>query len=131
MQRGEDMEELINRLNTMCLEAPFQSGWYLKNLQTKESSNYYGDVVVPSASTRKIAILMNAMKWIHEGKLSLDQPIGIDETNQYVGNSSGCFQYLRPGFTVQLYDVLTMMIIVSDNTSTGIVANLLGLDSIK
>ncbi|MBS96612.1 MAG: serine hydrolase [SAR202 cluster bacterium] len=125
------MEELINRMNAMCSESPFQSGWYLKNLQTNESANYYGDVVVPSASTRKIAILMNAMKWIHEGKLSLDQPIRIDETNQYVGNSSGCFQYLRPGFTVQLYDVLTMMIIVSDNTSTGIVANLLGLDSIN
>ena len=50
------MEELINRMNTMCSESPFQSGWYLKNLQTNESANYYGDVVVPSASTRKIAI---------------------------------------------------------------------------
>ena len=45
------MEELINRMNAMCLESPFQSGWYLKNLQTNESANYYGDVVVPSAST--------------------------------------------------------------------------------
>ena len=125
------MQELTERLNAMCDELPFQTGWYLKDLKNQQDANHLGDTIVPSASTRKIAILMTAMKWIHDGKLSLDQPILIDESNQYVENASGCLQYFRPGFTVQLYDVLTMMIIVSDNTSTGIVANLLGLEAIN
>ena len=125
------MQELTERLNAMCDELPFQTGWYLKDLKNQQDANHLGATIVPSASTRKIAILMTAMKWINDGKLSLEQPILIDESNQYVENASGCLQYFRPGFTVQLYDVLTMMIIVSDNTSTGIVANLLGLDAIN
>jgi len=125
------MQELTERLNAMCIKLPFQTGWYLKDLKNEQEANYLGDTIVPSASTRKIAILMTAMAWIHDGKLSLDQPILIDESNQYVENSSGCLQHFKPGFTIQLYDALTMMIIVSDNTSTGIIANLLGLDAIN
>jgi beta-lactamase class A len=38
---------------------------------------------------------------------------------------------LQPGFTIQLQDALVMMIIVSDNTCTGTVADLVGLEQIN
>ena len=63
---------------------------------------------------------------VHEGKLSLDQPVTIQA--KYQNNDSGCFQHLRPGFTFQLRDVLVMMIIVSDNTCTGTVVDIVGLE---
>ncbi|HLI50340.1 MAG TPA: serine hydrolase, partial [Thermomicrobiaceae bacterium] len=88
-----------------------------------------GDVVVPSASTRKVAILMTALKDVHGGKLNLDQPITIQERYQH--NNSGCFQHLTPGFTITLRDALVMMIIVSDNTCTGTIADLVGLDAVN
>jgi beta-lactamase class A len=73
--------------------------------------------------------MMAALKAVHEGKLTLEQPVTIQA--KYQDNDSGCFQHLRPGFTIQLYDALVMMIIVSDNTCTGMVADLVGLDQIN
>lgn len=116
-------------LNKLCDELPFHTGWYLKALRTGETAHRHGHVVVPSASTRKIAIMMAALKAVHEGKLALEQPVTIQA--KYQDNDSGCFQHLQPGFTIQLRDVLVMMIIVSDNTCTGTVADMVGLDQIN
>jgi beta-lactamase class A len=120
---------LASRLNALCDAQPFETGWYLKDLATGEAADRRGDVVVPSASTRKIAILMAALRAVHAGRLSLDQPIVIRKEFQI--SDSGCFQLLRPGFTIALQDVLTMMMVVSDNTCTGTVVEMLGLDDIN
>ena len=123
------MNNLVNRLNELCDEQPFHTGWFLKDLRTGQTSSRLGDVVVPSASTRKIAILMAALKAVNEGRLALDQPVTIDA--KYQNNNSGTFQHLRPGFTITFEDALVMMIIVSDNTCTGQVADLVGLDQVQ
>jgi beta-lactamase class A len=84
-----------------------------------------GDVPVPSASTRKISIMMAALAAVHAGKLSLDQKVTVEA--RYQDNDSGTFQHLTPGFWITLRDALVMMIIVSDNTCTGAVVDLVGL----
>ena len=123
------LDMLATDLNKLCDEFPFHTGWYLKNLQTGEMAHRHGYGVVPSASTRKIAIMMTALKAVHEGKLALEQPVTIQA--KYQNNDSGCFQHLQPGFTIQLRDALVMMIIVSDNTCTGTVVDMVGLDPIN
>ncbi|MDH3601799.1 MAG: class A beta-lactamase-related serine hydrolase [Candidatus Tectomicrobia bacterium] len=123
------VQMLEQELNKLCDEQPFHTGWYFKNLRTGDILQRHGDVVVPSASTRKIAIMMAALKAVHEGKLALDQPVVMEA--KFQDNDSGCFQHLQPGFTIQLRDALVMMIIVSDNTCTGAVATLVGLEPIN
>src|SRR5215216_296762 len=123
------MQNLINRLNELCDEQPFQVGWYLKDLRSGQSADRAGHVVVPSASTRKIAILMAALKAVNESRFALDQPVTIEA--KYQDNDSGTFQHLQPGFTITFRDALVMMIIVSDNTCTGTVADLVGLDAVN
>lgn len=123
------MEALTRTLDQLCDTFPFHTGWHLKDLNTGETAHRNGDVVVPSASTRKIAILMAALKAAHEGRLSLEQPVVMEA--KYQNNDSGCFQHLQPGFTIQFRDVLTMMIIVSDNTCTGTVSDMVGLDQVN
>ena len=123
------MEELVRRLNGLCDELPFHTGWYLKDLRSGAEVDRAGALVGPSASTRKVAVLMTALKQVHEGKLSLDQPVTIQEKYQH--NNSGCFQFLQPGFTMPFRDLLIMMIIVSDNTCTGTIVDMVGLDAIN
>ena len=84
------LDMLVTDINKLCDELPFHTGWYLKNLRTGETAHRHGHVVVPSASTRKIAIMMTALKAVHEGKLALDQPVTIQV--KYQNNDSGCFQ---------------------------------------
>src|SRR5882762_9606214 len=61
---------------------------------------------------------MTALAAVHAGKLARHQD-----------NDSGTFQFLTPGFWITLRDALVMMIIVSDNTCTGLVVELVGLDN--
>ncbi len=122
-------EQLASSLNDLCAAQPFETGWYLKDLRTGTTANRRGDVVVPSASTRKISIMMAALRDVHAGRLSLDQPVRIEA--RYQISDSGCLQHFRPGSTLTLYDFLVMMIIVSDNTCTGTIVDMLGLDRIN
>jgi beta-lactamase class A len=123
------MRDLVQRLNQLCDGMPFQTSWYLKDLTTGTTANRLGDVPVPSASTRKISIMMAALSAVHAGKLALDQRVTIEA--RYQDNDSGTFQHLTPGFWITFRDALVMMIIVSDNTCTGTVVDLVGLGEIQ
>lgn len=123
------VEELKQQLNDLCDAQPFNTHWYVKDLRTGADAHRDGHVAVPSASTRKIAILMTALKQVNEGKLSLDDPFTIEA--RYQNTTSGSFQHLKPGFQITLFDALVMMIVVSDNTCTGKVADIVTLDSVN
>ena len=123
------MRDLVERLNQLCDPMPFQTSWYLKDLTTGAAANRMGDVPVPSASTRKISIMMAALSAVHAGKLALDQKVTIEA--RYQDNDSGTFQHLTPGFWITFKDALVMMIIVSDNTCTGTLVDLVGLGEIQ
>src|SRR2546422_8829121 len=123
------MRDLAKRLNELCDAEKFQASWYLKDLGTGASADRRGAVPVPSASTRKISIMMAALAAVHAGKLSLDQKVTIDA--RYQDNDSGTFQHLTPGFSITLRDAIVMMIIVSDNTCTGHVVDLVGLANVQ
>jgi len=123
------MRDLAHHLNELCDALPFQTSWYLEDLTTGERADRLGDVPVPSASTRKISIMMAALGAVHAGKLALDQKVTIDA--RYQDNDSGTFQHLTPGFWITFRDALVMMIIVSDNTCTGTVVDLVGLDTVQ
>src|SRR5437667_5503886 len=123
------MRDLVKRLHDRCAAADFQASWYLKDLATGATADRLGDVPVPSASTRKISIMMAALAAVHAGKLALDQKVTIDA--RYQDNDSGTFQHLTPGFSISLRDAMVMMIIVSDNTCTGHVVDLVGLSNVQ
>jgi beta-lactamase class A len=123
------MRDLVRRLNELCDSLPFQSSWYVKAWRSGAVADRLGDVVVPSASTRKISIMMAALAAVHAGKLSLDQKVTIEA--RYQDNDSGTFQHLTPGFWITFRDALVMMIIVSDNTCTGAVVDLVGLATVQ
>ena len=113
MRNENDIKEisiqvLAQKLNRLCEHQSFNIQWFLKDLNTGQSVHRDGYVIVTSASTRKIAILAAAMKAVHEGRFTLDQPVVMDA--KYQDNTSGCFQHLQPGFEIQLRDALVMMI---------------------
>src|SRR6266850_3227844 len=123
------MRDLVVRLNELCDAQAFQTSWYVKDMTSGQRADRFGGVPAPSASTRKISIMMAALAAVHAGKLSLDQKVTIEA--KYQDNDSGTFQHLTPGFSITLRDAMVMMIIVSDNTCTGIVVDRVGLGEIQ
>lgn len=124
------MQDLVARLNAICDVQPFDTTWYVKDLRTGAEADRGGDVVLPSASTRKTSILMHALSKVHEGALRLDEPCTIEARLQE-GVDSGTYQYMTPGCVIPLRDALVNMIITSDNVCTQIVLERLERDALN
>jgi beta-lactamase class A len=120
---------LAERLKMREEGAPFQTGWSILDFHSGQRWSKQGDVSVPAASTRKIAILMTCLQHVHAGKLDLDDKILIEPRHQ--DNDSGIVRFLRPNLTITLYDALMLMIIVSDNAGTAAVVERVGLPAVN
>ena len=53
--------------------------YFIKNLRNGEIFTRGAEEETPSASTRKISIMMAALKAVHEGRLDFDEPIVYEE----------------------------------------------------
>jgi beta-lactamase class A len=78
----------------------------------------------PAASVIKLHLLIAALEQVQNGKLALETRIALPQEEIVAG--SGLLQKLEPGALLTLRDYLTLMIIVSDNTATNMVIDLLG-----
>src|SRR5467141_3315248 len=123
------MRDVVERLDALCDAVPFAASWYLKDVATGARADGRGDGPGPSARTRKIPIMMAVLAAVHAGKLGLDQKVTVEA--RYQSNDSGTFQHLTAGFWITLRDAMVMMIIVSDNTCTGTVVDLVGLENVQ
>jgi len=86
------------------------------------------DEVVTAASTIKVPILAAALDEVDAGRFDLAQPRAIP--SQRTGGS-GVLNALPSLHTLTLADLLTLMIIVSDNTATNVVIDLIGMERVN
>ena len=106
---------------TRLLEAelsrfPAKSGIYVKHLKTGEEASVLGDEHFESASTIKVATMVLAYRLADEGKLDLDERMELKASDMRGG--SGIYRYKDLGLKPTVRDLITEMIITSDNTAT-------------
>ncbi|HYE81938.1 MAG TPA: serine hydrolase [Clostridia bacterium] len=101
----------------------------VKNLKTNEEIKINENLVFPSASTIKLAIMSELLNRVNEGSIKLEDTIELTEGMKTGGD--GIFKELNCGHRFTLEEIMTMMIIVSDNMATNILINLLGMDNIN
>lgn len=109
--------ELDARLQALSEKRGFDVYWHVRLAASGEELTRGGDAVLPSASVRKISVMMAALRAAGEGRLDLDQPVVIQKEAQ-PGILSGVCQYMTPGLTFPMRDAILQMIITSDNICT-------------
>lgn len=102
---------------------------YAENLATHQTASLSPDVPVKTASTIKMAILLDAAEQIRAGKASFSEKLVLDKDNQVPG--SGIIGQLDTPLPLTLHDVLHLMVVLSDNTATNMAIDRLGLDHIN
>jgi len=114
-----------------ALSAGFSGAFalYAKNLGTGETIERRADETFPTASTIKVFVLLELMRRVQQGAFSLDQHVPILAAQQVGG--SGVLKDLSAGLSMSLRDVATLMIVLSDNTATNVLIDLLGLEAIN
>ncbi len=114
---------------TRLLEAelsrfPAKTGVYVKHLTTGEEAAVRADESFSSASVIKLTILVRAFQLVDEKKLSLDERVTI--TRADLRDGSGVLQYHDLGQTPTIRDLLTEMVITSDNVATDLMLTRVG-----
>lgn len=87
------------------------------------------DDVMPAASLIKVPILIGLYQAVYEGRLSLDDRIRLRDEHRFPG--SGVLQHMASGAELSVRDAAVLMIIISDNTASNMVADLVGRDFIN
>ena len=87
------------------------------------------DQVFPAASLIKVPLLLHALEQVQRGELDLDGRHTMHSEDRVSG--AGVLHELDAGLSLTLRDLLTLMIIVSDNTATNLVIELLGIDPVN
>jgi len=98
------------------------------DFQTGETCFLNPDDRFPSASTFKVPVLTTLMARSEAGEIDLDSLYTTQPGD--IAPGSGVLATLTPGVTMRIRDYAMLMMIVSDNTATDILCNLVGLDNV-
>lgn len=123
------MKELVKKLKLITKEAGGTWGIALEDLDTNEKWSGKGDEIFYAASVIKVPILIAAFAAFEQKELSLDDTVRLKREDLVGG--SGVLQHMTPGTCFTIYDLLTLMIIQSDNTATNMVIDLVGKEKIQ
>jgi beta-lactamase class A len=110
------------RRTTLSINATW--GIYVKSLETGEEIAIDADRQMETMSTIKIPLMIEALEQIKAGKFSLSDKYTFVAADSQPG--TGTIQRLDPGAVMTVKDLLTMMIIVSDNTATEVLYRMVG-----
>src|SRR6266850_659119 len=111
--------------------APFKGKVFVfaKNLDTGQTYTYNGDERVPTASTIKVAVMIEAFARVSEGRAKWTDQLVLTKAARYGG--SGVLPELGDGLRLTLRDCVNLMMVVSDNTATNMVLDYLTTDSVN
>ena len=102
---------------------------YAKNLDTGATYDYRGDERVRTASTIKLPILVAVYAEVAAGRARWDQPLVLTKDKKVSG--SGVLTEFADGTTITLRDAANLMIVVSDNTATNLVLDVVSSDTVN
>jgi beta-lactamase class A len=85
-----------------------------------------------TASTVKIPIMVEIFREIEQGERSLDDRYVLNDADRCVGGGhSGVLGYLTKELEFRLYDLIYLMISISDNTATNVLIDMAGFDRVN
>lgn len=107
-------------------------GYAIKDLTTGESFNRNARVVFPTASSIKLAVLLELLRQDQEGKLSCDEKHTVRHSELPPGDVDPILQMLGDGTaTMTLRDLATFMVVLSDNGATNILIDRVGMANVN
>ncbi len=102
---------------------------FAEQLNTGKNTALDADRPVQTASVIKLTVLFEAMEQVRAGKAGWGEELTLQPGDGVSG--SGVLGSLDAPLVLTLKDVLTLMIVLSDNTATNLAIDRLGLDAIN
>jgi beta-lactamase class A len=105
------------------------AAWSLNSETEKAPVLFNADVLFPTASTIKVPILHELYRQAEAGLVDLNRRIEV--TPEHLVPGSGVLQDLAMGLNPTVRDLAVLMIVVSDNTATDILLDIVGREQVE
>jgi len=115
---------LTELIDSHLASLPARTGVYVKHLGTGEEASVRGDESFSSASVIKLAIMARAFQLADARTLNLNERVTI--TRADLRDGSGVLQFHDLGLNPTYRDLITEMVITSDNTATDLMVRKIG-----
>jgi beta-lactamase class A len=120
---AKELQALVDQLKGVA-------GVAVLDLKDREKVGVNTDLVFAQGSSIKIPILMEVFKQANEGKFKLSDVRTVQKTDQIGG--SGVLHVLEAGSVqMTIRDLATLMMVLSDNTATNMLIDLVGMENIN
>ncbi|MDX2181898.1 MAG: class A beta-lactamase [Bryobacteraceae bacterium] len=116
-QTAEPLERELARLAKIPNGAV---GFAVTHLESGRTAQVNGSQWFYAASTRKIAIAMNTLAMIDEGRERLDRIVQISPSDLAPGSGMLAQLVREPGLALSIRNLLELMMAISDNSATDI-----------
>ncbi|AXI10617.1 serine hydrolase [Oceanobacillus sp. 143] len=123
------MEQLSHNIERIIKQSSGKWGIAIEELGTNKSWGINEEELFYAASIIKVPIMIAVFAAYENERLSLSDVLEL-KIEEMVGGS-GVLQYLAPGTRLTINDLITLMIIQSDNTATNMLINLIGKENIQ
>ncbi len=120
---------LDSRVHTKIQGFAGRVSLYAKNLDSGATYALRADEPVRTASTIKLAIMVECFAEAAEGKLNLSEPLTLTQGEKVSG--SGILEDLSDGDRLPIRDMIDLMIVLSDNTATNLILNRIGGNAVN
>ena len=118
----QEIERILTRL-------PGQIGCEIFYPDSGDRYTCNADQPLMAASVIKLTVMVEAFRQREAGILRFDQTVTIRREDKLP--SCGALTYMHDGLQVTVEDLVTLMIILSDNTATNLLIDLLGQEAIN
>lgn len=119
-----ELADLSTKLSTLNNVKSITPGVFAVNLATGQYVDSNGKQAFSAASMIKIPILVSFLAAVERGACTMDDELEIRP--DLITNGSGFLQWKPPGTKISARKAAQLMIVVSDNTATNLLIDLLG-----
>jgi beta-lactamase class A len=124
------LDRLRLQIERLIAGADGKVGVAVRHLESGQSVAVNGDMLFPMASTFKLAVLVELLYQVKEGRLSLDDEISVQPADQHRG--SGLLSSLTaPGVKLSTRNMAQLMMMISDNSAADILLEKVGAANVN
>jgi beta-lactamase class A len=123
------LDSLDARVKTELASFKGKVSLFALNLDTGETYGFGADDRVSTASTIKIAVMVEAFARVGAGKAKWTDELVLTKAARFAG--SGVLPELADGLRLTLRDCVNLMMVISDNTATNMVLDYLSTDAVN
>lgn len=123
------MKQLTDKIKQIVEQAGGKWGIVLEDLDNNKSWAYNENEIFYAASVIKVPIMITVFAAAENKEFNLSDTIVLKRED--ITGGAGVLQKMTPGTALTIYDLITLMIIQSDNTATNMLIDLVGKERIQ